>query len=35
MIGQTPTQYDRYAHVLIREPSEPVLVAVADLIAPA
>ena len=35
MIGETPTQYDRYAHVLIREPSEPVLVAVADLIAPA
>jgi NAD-dependent deacetylase len=35
MIGQTPTQYDRYAHVLIREPSEPVLIAVANLIAPA
>lgn len=35
MLGETPTQYDRYAHVLIRQRSEPVLVAVADLIAPA
>lgn len=35
MVGEIPTQYDRYAHVLVREPSEPVLVAVADLIAPA
>ncbi len=35
MIGETPTQYDRYARVLVREPSEPVLVAIADLIAPA
>ena len=35
MIGETPTQYDRYASLLIRAPSEPVLVAVADLIAPA
>ena len=34
MIGETPTQYDRYASVLIRELSEPVLVALADLIAP-
>lgn len=34
MIGETATQYDRYAHVLVRAPSEPVLVAVADLIAP-
>jgi hypothetical protein len=29
------TEYDRYAHVLVREPSEPVLVAAADLLAPA
>lgn len=35
MIGETATQYDRYATVLIREASEPVLVALADLIAPA
>ena len=34
MIGETPTQYDRYATVLIREASEPVLAALADLIAP-
>lgn len=34
MIGETSTQYDRYATVLVREPSEPVLVAVAELIAP-
>lgn len=34
MIGETATQYDRYAHILVREPSEPLLVAVADLIAP-
>lgn len=34
MIGTTPTQYDRYASVLVREPSEPVLVALADLLAP-
>ena len=34
MIGETATQYDRYAHVLVRERSEPVLTAVADLIAP-
>lgn len=34
LIGQTPTQYDRYATVIAREPSEPVLVALAELIAP-
>lgn len=34
MIGETATQYDRYAEVVAREPSEPVLVALADLIAP-
>lgn len=32
MLGETPTQYDRYASVLVREPSEPVLVALADLV---
>ena len=35
MLGETKTQYDRYAHTLLRQPSEPVLVALADLIAPA
>ncbi len=34
MIGETPTQYDRYAEVLVREPSEPVLLALAELICP-
>ncbi len=34
MIGETGTQYDRYASVVLREPSEPILVALADLIAP-
>lgn len=34
MIGTIPTQYDRYASVLIREESEPVLVKLADLVAP-
>lgn len=34
MLGETATQYDRYASVLIRESSEPVLVALADLISP-
>lgn len=34
LIGTTPTQYDRYASVLVREPSEPVLVALADLVSP-
>jgi NAD-dependent deacetylase len=33
MLGEIPTQYDRYASVLVREASEPVLVALADLIA--
>jgi len=32
MLGETPTQYDRYASVLVREPSEPVLVALANLV---
>ncbi len=34
MLGTIPTQYDRYASVLIREESEPVLVRLADLVAP-
>lgn len=33
MIGTIPTQYDRYASVLVREESEPVLVALAELVA--
>lgn len=34
MIGETPTQYDRYAHVLVREPSATVLSALVDLLVP-
>lgn len=34
MLGETRTQYDRYSHILLREPSEPLIVALADLIAP-
>lgn len=34
MLGTIPTQYDRYASVLIREDSEPVLARLADLVAP-
>jgi NAD-dependent deacetylase len=35
VVGQTPTQYDRYARILVRAPSAGLLSAVADLIAPA
>lgn len=35
VVGETPTQYDRYAAVVVREPSPDLVVAVADLIAPA
>jgi len=35
LIGETPTQYDRYAHMIIRGPSSAAMTAVADLIAPA
>jgi hypothetical protein len=34
-VGETPTQYDRYAERVIRGPSEAVIAAVADLIVPA
>ena len=34
MIGSVATQYDRYAQVVIRESSTPVLAALADLLAP-
>lgn len=34
LIGETPTQYDRYAHIIVREPSSQIITAVADLIAP-
>ena len=34
MVGETPTQYDRYARILVRAPSAGLLTAVADLIAP-
>jgi NAD-dependent deacetylase len=35
VIGETPTQYDRYARLVVRAPSPDVVVAVADLLAPA
>ena len=35
LIGEEPTQYDRYAHMIIRGPSSAAMTAVADLIAPA
>lgn len=34
LIGETPTQYDRYAHMVVRSPSSHVITAVADLLAP-
>ena len=34
VVGQTPTQYDRYARILVRAPSAGLMTAVADLIAP-
>lgn len=34
LIGETPTQYDRYAHMAIRSSSAELITAVADLIAP-
>lgn len=34
LVGETPTQYDRYARILVRGPSAGLLSAVADLIAP-
>jgi NAD-dependent deacetylase len=34
VVGETPTQYDRYARILVRAPSAGLLSAVADLIAP-
>ena len=34
VVGQTPTQYDRYARLLVRAPSAGLMTAVADLIAP-
>ncbi len=34
IVGRTATQYDRYARVVIREPAEPVLVALADMLCP-
>jgi NAD-dependent deacetylase len=34
VIGETPTQYDRYARILVRAPSTGLIGAVADLIAP-
>jgi hypothetical protein len=35
MVGEAPTQYDRYAALVLRGPSTPVLGALADLLAPA
>jgi NAD-dependent protein deacetylase/lipoamidase len=34
MVGEAPTQYDRYAALVVREPSPPTLTALADLLAP-
>jgi NAD-dependent deacetylase len=34
VIGETPTQYDRYAALVLREPSSAVISAVAELIVP-
>lgn len=34
IIGREPTQYDRYARIIAREPSEELLVAIADTITP-
>ena len=34
VVGETPTQYDRYAWRVVRAPGGPVMRAVADLIAP-
>jgi NAD-dependent deacetylase len=34
LVGAVPTQYDRYAEVLVRSPGPPVLGALADLVAP-
>jgi hypothetical protein len=34
MIGQSPTRYDRYARIVIRGSSEPVLDALAELVLP-
>ena len=34
LVGETPTQYDRYAHMVVRAPSTAIVTAVADLIAP-
>jgi NAD-dependent deacetylase len=34
LIGEAPTQYDRYARLLVRGPSEPVLTALAARLAP-
>ena len=34
VVGQSPTQYDRYARLLVRAPSAGMMTAVADLIAP-
>lgn len=34
LIGESATQYDRYARLVVRGPSEPVLAALADRLAP-
>ena len=34
LIGETPTQYDRYAEMVVRLPGDALITAVADLIAP-
>ncbi|MFN8111262.1 MAG: Sir2 family NAD-dependent protein deacetylase, partial [Thermoleophilia bacterium] len=32
IVGRTPTQYDRYARVVVRSPGEPVVSALAELL---
>jgi len=34
IVGSTPTQYDRYAELVIRRPAPGVITAVADQLAP-
>jgi hypothetical protein len=35
IVGSTPTQYDRYAELVIHRPAPDVITAVADTLAPA
>ena len=35
VVGETPTQYDRYAELVVRAPAADLVAAVAELILPA